>query len=541
MDATARLETRPAVAAQAAAVPLTVFAIAFAVRVLGMAFVKFPLSEGSAYYVAVARNLAMGRGLVTDAVWSYATPPLTLPRPAFELWQPLASVLATWPMSVLGTAYSSAQLGFAAAGALVAPLAWLVARDAANRLDLPANRRQYIAIGAGLLTAVAGPFVLAAAIPDSTLPFTVLAVAACVAMPNAARGDWRAIVALGLLLGLAYLTRMEAVYLAIVFVAFAWTVGARGGRLFVRVGAVAAIGALVALPWWIRNFTVFGTPAPGQLVDNALLTRNEQIFAWQDPPTLAGFLNQGPGTIVAHIGDAVWHNFGQVLMVPGNFVVLFGLITLILGWRSHRIRFAVSPLWALLIYGALVFLVTSIVFPIATLWGTFEHAAGPLLVAFVVLAAIGGDTFVARLRTWRGWPRPNAGMAPAALTALVFAVTLVQLASAGSQAQGHQREIAAVADYLRTYMPEPRTPVITNRPMWLSDGLGVSTLAVPDESSDSVVDLARRFGARAVVIVDPPASGNAIGPSACLIDASPRQQLPASNFLEVLTISGDCR
>src|SRR3954463_1342489 len=75
-------------------VPAALYAAALLVRLVAMTMVTFPLSEGSAYYVAVARNLAAGRGPVIDAIWSYASPPLTLPRPAFELWQPLASVLA---------------------------------------------------------------------------------------------------------------------------------------------------------------------------------------------------------------------------------------------------------------------------------------------------------------------------------------------------------------------------------------------------------------------------------------------------------------
>ena len=37
----------------------------------------------------VARNVVEGRGLVSDAIWSFQTPPLQFPRPAFEVWLPL--------------------------------------------------------------------------------------------------------------------------------------------------------------------------------------------------------------------------------------------------------------------------------------------------------------------------------------------------------------------------------------------------------------------------------------------------------------------
>lgn len=149
-----------------AALPVGLFGLALVVRLWAAALITFPLTEGSAYYVAVARNLVTGRGFVVDAMWSYATPPLTLPRPAFELWQPLASIAAAVPMTLLGPSFNAAQVGFAILGALLGPLAWLVARDAARRLALPSDRQAYVALGAGALAALGGPLVLAAAVPD---------------------------------------------------------------------------------------------------------------------------------------------------------------------------------------------------------------------------------------------------------------------------------------------------------------------------------------------------------------------------------------
>jgi len=69
---------------------------------------------------------------------------------------------------------------------LLSPLAWLVARDAAERLSLSPRRKASVAVGAGILVAISGPLVMPAVMPDSTLPFTVLGVAACLLMPSAA-------------------------------------------------------------------------------------------------------------------------------------------------------------------------------------------------------------------------------------------------------------------------------------------------------------------------------------------------------------------
>jgi hypothetical protein len=302
----------------AAITAVGLYAVGLAAQLATVLVVNQPLTEGSSYYVAVARNLVDGRGLVIDAIWSYATPPLVLPRPAFELWQPMASFIAALPMSMLGPTFDSAQIGFAFLGATLAPLAWLVARDAAIRLSLPARRAQSVMLGAGLLTALSAPLLLAAAAPDSTLPFAVFGVAACLLVPPAIKGDRRALVALGLVLGAAYLTRMEAIWLGVMLIGAAFFVTRSVGRT-ARLGiTAAAVAALVAAPWWSRNLLVFGTPLPGQLADNAFLTRNEQVFAYLDRPTPESFLGQGASTLIANVGAALWHDLVDVLLVPAG-------------------------------------------------------------------------------------------------------------------------------------------------------------------------------------------------------------------------------
>jgi hypothetical protein len=44
------------------------------------------------------------------------------------------------------------------------------------------------------------------------------------------------------------------------------------------------------------------------------------------------------------------------------------------------------------------------------------------------------------------------------------------------------------------------TPVISNFPIWIAESLGVSALALPNEMPSDVLDLARTFGARLLVI-----------------------------------------
>ncbi|HSH21035.1 MAG TPA: glycosyltransferase family 39 protein, partial [Candidatus Caenarcaniphilales bacterium] len=271
----ARRRAADYVAAGAVVTPLVLYVAAVVARLLSVAGVAYPVNEGSAYYVAVARNLVEGRGLVTDALWSLATPPLTVPRAAFELWQPMATFVSAVPMTILGDSFFSAQLGHALLGALVAPLCWFIARDASHALGLNSERARTVALGSGVLAMALGPFLAATAIPDSTTPFLVFGLTACILMPRALTGSRAAGFALGLTLGLAYLARLEAIYLAAAFLLLA---GRRWPRLL---PPVIVGGLLVAAPWLVRNLLAFGTLFPGNALESLLfLTRNEDLFAY---------------------------------------------------------------------------------------------------------------------------------------------------------------------------------------------------------------------------------------------------------------------
>src|SRR4051812_34673231 len=92
------------------ATAIGIFLFSLVGRVVFAAQIVFPKPEDTAYYVGVARNLVEGRGLVSDALWSYGTPPLVFPRPAFEVWMPLPALLAAIPMAALGATLASAQV-----------------------------------------------------------------------------------------------------------------------------------------------------------------------------------------------------------------------------------------------------------------------------------------------------------------------------------------------------------------------------------------------------------------------------------------------
>jgi hypothetical protein len=500
--------------------PLGLYLLAVAIRLLATTEIPFPATEPSAYYLGVAHNLIDGQGLVSDAVWSYATPPLEVPKPAFELWLPMSTFVSAGAMAVLGGSFWAAQVGGALLGALVAPLAWVIGREAANAQGLDSRRARAVAVASGLLAAVLSPLVLGAVVPDSYTPFTVFVLAAAVLVPrvigtrnghdDVTPRSVAAGLGLGIAMGLAYLSRQEVVWLGLTVLLMQAMVlrwrptGARLREATRRLWPVFAGGLLVVIPWLMRNWVELGSPLPGQAVDNMFLVDNEDIFAFHDQPDAATYLAQGATTVLLNPLRAALDGLANVLILPPFPVGLAGLAAIVGMWRAPFLR-RPTALMAVLLSGLLTFITTIVLFPVATLWGTFLHASGPLLVGLGVAAAIGGDALLARISAIRAWEKPNVIIAPIALVSMAVAMTAFQVVIFGSQSRGARDEVEDVTRALREVASsagrELPATLITDHPMWLAGATAGLAIALPDEDLGSLHDLAASFDAPWVVLL----------------------------------------
>ena len=595
-----------------------VFLAAVAVRVWAMSVITFPRPEDTAYYVGVARNLVEGRGLVSDAIWSYATPPLAFPRPAFEVWLPLPSFLAALPMAILGTTFAAAQWSSIVVGGLVAVLAWRLAADVAAERSLPVGRARTLGLGTGLSAAVFLPLVLHSVLPDSTMLFGAFVLATCLLGTRVARDPRGArltdprVLGIGILLGFAALTRNEAIWLAL-----AWVVAARGAaaatgagsRGWARLIAGAAIPALlVFVPWAIRDWVEFGSPFPGQALANALSLDGRDIFAWQETPTLARYLDAGLGTLIGLRWTGFLHNLVNVLLLLGVPLSAIGLLAL--PWTLTGRTFAIPrrtpaapapapryvradpvplpapppppsspsspaaaaefedqaglviarqaerpPAWMerprraegvgpptpmsgagpgarseagpaggamvmLAIFSTLTFVATTLLFPVATTWGTFLHAAAAVQVLLLISALLALDRLIQEAGRRRGWTRPVAWLGPCLGIAAGTLFTLALLPGFGRDGDAVRDQFEALPAALAAAgvpLEVRGAPVITDFPIYLAEETGAYALALPDEPAASVVDLAAHFPGTRLLLVATEDEG--IWPEAALADS----------------------
>jgi hypothetical protein len=349
------------------------------------------------------------------------------------------------------------------------------------------------------------PLVLHSALPDSTIPFAALALGCLLLMRRiiANPGEHpslrdRRVLALGLLLGLAAVTRNEAIWLGLTWAICAFGASRGWGDWLKLVGGVAVVSVLVFLPWAIRDWLVFGSPLPGQAVLNAFSLTGRDIFAFLNPPTLERYLAVGPAQLIALRVEGFLHNLVNVLLILGIPISVIGVIGLFFTARVRSLR----PLF---LFSFITFWATTLIFPVATTWGTFLPAAGAVHVLVVISTLLILDGAVQLAGRVRGWTRPVAWLAPAFTVAASFVLTFVLLPGFGRDGELtaiRYRALEAVLANAGEKLGPDHAPVISDFPIWLAEDARVRTLGLPDEPPANVLELANAggFGANLLIV-----------------------------------------
>ena len=386
--------------------PFLLFVLAVAVRALLFLHFPDPAYPDSYYYVDVARSLAAGHGFNIDFIWIFvevggkipANP--VLPVPSNAHWMPLASIVQVPFIWLLGPTTLASSLPFILLGALSAPMAWALARDA--------GASERVALGAGLLTAIpvlSAPFM---AQPDNFGLYQPLVVGALWLGGRGLRGHGRSFAFAGALVALATLARSDGILvgvtLGLLFLVDRWRAwrsrGSRRPTIPVWAGvACAGLFLLIAGPWFARQLAVFGSLSPSTATGKVLLIRT--FSEWNSitiPATLDHFLGQGLGPlIVSRLGGLVAAVTIYAVLVGGVILVPFMLIG---GWLRRR-----SPDFSpALLYAGILFAFNAVFFAVHVPGGTFIHSAIGLAPHTYVLVLEGIAATVgwvaARRRDW---------------------------------------------------------------------------------------------------------------------------------------------
>lgn len=481
-----------------------------ALLALGLSTALWALSPESTYpdawyYRAVAREIVEGRGFTIPYLWNYVAtgggidPSGTLPLAAFDHWMPLASLIAVPSLLLLGVGPLGYSLPFLLVAALLAPLTALLA------VRLGASRR--IALAAGLLAAVPGPFFWWATRSDNFALFALLGNLAlwCWADARAGVHRRRRLFFGGLLLGVAVLSRTDALLLGLLLPWAAWP-GTRINRLPAWIGGMllGGIGALLPLaPWGLRQLAEFGSLFPSATSGRILWIRDySELWGAGGPLRPDHLLGAEPLALLASRVDAFAYIFGIVGLYLGAILclpfVIRGLRPL---WRAGH------PQVRLLGGAFLIHLAWSVLIAAPHVkTGNYIHGLMLYLPLAVIALLAGAEALAERIQTRGAGPLggPSARVArtvvPLAMACWFGMSLLLNIGVLAPSAMRQEALGQTLAREIRALELSPDAVVAAIDPGMVSTLTGHPAILLP-RSPDRIIDAAlSAYRVTAVVI-----------------------------------------
>ncbi len=458
---------------------LFLFTISLALRLTTAAFISRPGYMDTAYYAAGARLLAQGNGFAEPFLWHYLDDPASLPHPGFLYWMPLPSILAA-PFA--GGSFFVMQLPFAVLSATLPLVSYHLACKSTG-----SRRNGWLA---GLITLFSGFFFPYWTLPETFAPFALLG-SLSLWLAGAELGLGGQFL-LGLLVGLAHLTRADGVLLLLVAI-----LGLPLLRRPVLPGAFAILaGYLVAMaPWFLRNMLTTGSPLSPVGVATIWLTDYDDLFCYRCILSPHTYLSWGWANIIRSKLWAATLNLERFL-AEGCLIFLFPFVPAGLSRLRRHPPFALATVYLLIIY-----LVHSFVFTFPGPRGAFFHASAAALPFFITAGVSGIDAAVlwgARKRRWHiGQAQRVFGVA-----AVVLAILVSFHAATETLPQWRKADVAydRVGQWLAREDVEAVVMVANPPAFWYHTGH--PAVVVPNGDVETMLAVAARYNVRYVLLDD---------------------------------------
>lgn len=457
---------------------------------IGILLLRTPGYMDADYYFLTSKWISQGEGFWERILWNYLDDPQGIPHPSHLYWLPLTSIIAAIPMLFFEGSYLAAQAPFAVLMIIIVFLAtW-------TSLELNQNPR--MAIMSGMLAIFSGfylPFLLTT---DTFTPFAVIGSLTLILLSgeNKKAAYWLLI---GLLIALAHLTRADGVLLlGIAIISVIQSKGYQVSRLlFLFLGYLTLM-----LPWWIRNLQVVGSVmAPGGDRILWLLSYDELYTFPGDILTFQRWISTGLLDIFHDRLAALWTNLQSVIAVNG---LIFLLPLMVMGlWHFRKVKL----IQLTVLYGGLLLLAMSFIFPYIGARGAFFHSSAALMPILWAVTPMGLRVSIQWIGERRKWNIPRAES--------VFGVTAVILAlgltlwlfvnrvfspmDPSTQWGASNKTYQSVGEILQRSGTSGEV-VSVNNPPGFTTITGIDSVVIPNGEPDSLYAAIQQYGVGWVVL-----------------------------------------
>lgn len=309
-------------------------------------------------------------------------------------------------------------------------------------------------------------------------------------------------VGLGVIAGLANFSRADGIlWLALALLSVLLLGESNKKRRMINFIFVFLGYLLVMAPWFLRNYSVFGTPfAPGG--NHALwLTSYDQTYSYPASKlTFNSWLDSGWRAIFTSRLDATKWNLQTAWAVQG-MIFLFPLIIAGIWSFRHDLRIKIG-----VVAWALTFVLMTLVFPFAGSRGGFFHSGAALQPLWWVLVPVGLEKIVVWVESKRNWRKGEAFRV--FLIGIVFICMLMSmfifyrrvLSAPGwaSELARYRRVETSIADFSTS----KEDAILVGNPPGYFNISNRSAIAIPNEKLETVIEAAKRYGAKYLILED---------------------------------------
>jgi hypothetical protein len=327
--------------------------------------------------------------------------PAGVPHPGFLYWMPVPALLAMPFAALFPGSFFALQVPFALLSSLLPLLSYQMAWNVMHK--------RWAAWSAGLLVLFSGYFFPYWTMPETFAPYALFGSLALWLAGNwgqetegRAQG-WLAGLVVGLLVGLAHLTRADGILLLPV-VAFVPLLSAdlRAKRRILPFAichlSLVVLGySLVMAPWIARNLVAAGSPLSPGGTKTLWLTNYDDLFCYGCDLTLQSYLAWGWDNILSSKLSALGVN-AQRFLAENCLVFAFPFAGIGFYRLRRRLPFASALIYLAIIYGA-----HSLAFTFPGARGGFFHASSAVLPFLSVAAMEGLEAAVRWVGKRRRW------------------------------------------------------------------------------------------------------------------------------------------
>lgn len=475
--------------------PYTVlFLAALVLRLVVAGLVRQPGYVDAYYYYQIAENWQAGKGLTETTVWNYQAggifdpqAPGNLEHPAFSYWTPLASILIIPFFTVFGVSFWAASLPFILCSCALPPLAyWL------GKLLFGPEQRRYSWLMA-LVMLFPGRYFLFWNAPDNFAPFALVSLLALAFIYLGLYRNDRWLPLVGVLCGLAYLSRSDGILLTVTFViSFAWRVWSdrrNPGPMenlprWKMLLAGLALALLVVSPWLARNLFQLGAMLPANNAKVLFLRSYQDFFSYNISLDLDYYLSWGWTNILESKLKGLGIN-AFLLVFQGLFLLspLF-----LLGLWPVRKRPEFRPF---LVYSGMLYLAMALGFTEIGSHGTIFHSAGGLIPFQAGIALAGLE-----------WLRRNRPLARAAsiMVLVALSVTIYYVVGVGAPEWDSDYQAALRWESWFNQNAGPKDVIMVSEPLSFHYATGRHAIAQASDGLMANLEAAKHFQTRWFVL-----------------------------------------